>query len=192
MANSKRTLQDVARLAADKNGGKGGRALQRIAEKHGLTLSYATVDRILAGKYESKPQRQTIEALALLSGLPRDQVYEAAGLPLPMAPFAEHVPDGADQLTVDQRRVVLDVIRGFVRDNDRMADLERRIEDLMPGDDVGTDVPRAPQPDGATTDEDDGIYGLAALERPSRGKAMKRATDRLGEESQDPGHDHPA
>lgn len=150
MANSKRTLQDVARLAADKNGGKGGRALQRIAEKHGLTLSYATVDRILAGKYESKPQRQTIEALALLSGLPRDQVYEAAGLPLPMAPFAEHVPEGADQLTVDQRRVVLDVIRGFVRDNDRMAGLERRIEELTPGSDIDPDVPSEPEPDGAT------------------------------------------
>lgn len=127
MARSKLTLQDVARAASDRNGGKGGRALQRIAKSKGLTLSYATVDRILAGKYESTPQRQTIEALAVLAEMPADEVYEAAGLPLPMASLAEQLPDGSDQLTVHQRRVVLDVIRGFVRDNARMADLEHEL-----------------------------------------------------------------
>lgn len=124
MARSKLTLQDVARAAADKNGGKGGRALERIAKNKGLTLSYATVDRILAGKYESTPQRQTIEALAVLAEMPVAEVYEAAGLPLPMASFADALPDGSDQLTVHQRRVVLDVIRGFIRDNARLAELE--------------------------------------------------------------------
>lgn len=124
MARTKLTLQDVARTASDKNGGKGGRALQRLAETKGLTLSYATVDRILAGKYESTPQRPTIEALAVLAEMPIEKVYEAAGVPLPMAPFADQLPDGSDHLTVDQRRVVLDVIRGFIRDNDRMAALE--------------------------------------------------------------------
>lgn len=124
MARSKLTLQDVARTASDRNGGKGGRALQRIAKNKGLTLSYATVDRILAGKYESTPQRQTIEALAVLAEMPVEKVYEAAGLPLPMASLADALPEGSDQLTVHQRRVVLDVIRGFVRDNARMADLE--------------------------------------------------------------------
>lgn len=127
MARSKLTLQDVARTASDRNGGKGGRALQRIAKSKGLTLSYATVDRILAGKYESTPQRQTIEALAVLAEMPVDEVYEAAGLPLPMASFAEALPEGSDQLTVHQRRIVLDVIRGFVRDNARMADLEHEL-----------------------------------------------------------------
>ncbi|GLI30398.1 MULTISPECIES: hypothetical protein [Brachybacterium] len=127
MARSKLTLQDVARTASDRNGGKGGRALQRIAKSKGLTLSYATVDRILAGKYESTPQRQTIEALAVLAEMPVDEVYEAAGLPLPMASLAEALPEGSDQLTVHQRRVVLDVIRGFVRDNARMADLEHEL-----------------------------------------------------------------
>lgn len=124
MARTKLTLQDVARTASARNGGKGGRALQRIAKSKGLTLSYATVDRIIAGKYESTPQRQTIEALAVLAEMPLEQVYEAAGLPLPMSPLAEQLPDGSDQLTVHQRRVVLDVIRGFVRDNARMAELE--------------------------------------------------------------------
>lgn len=133
MARTKLTLQDVARTAADKHGGKGGRSLQRIAEKKGLTLSYATVDRILAGKYESTPQRPTIEALAVLADMPLEAVYEAAGLPLPMAPFADQLPDGADHLTVDQRRVVLDVIRGFIRDNDRMADLEAERDEQVPG-----------------------------------------------------------
>lgn len=133
MARKKLTLQDVARAAADKNGGKGGRGLQRLADAKGLTLSYATVDRILAGKYESTPQRQTIEALAVLAEMPIEDVYEAAGLPLPMAPFADQLPDGSDHLTVSQRRVVLDVIRGFIRDNDRMAELETERDQRVPG-----------------------------------------------------------
>lgn len=128
MARRKLTLQDVAQAAADRNGGKGGRALQRLADAKGLTLSYATVDRILAGKYESTPKRQTIEALAVLAEMPLEDVYDAAGVPLPMASFAEQLPDGSDQLTVHQRRVVLDVIRGFIRDNKRIDDLENELE----------------------------------------------------------------
>lgn len=186
MTHSKRTLQDVARLAADRNGGKGGRALQRLAEGKGLTLSYATVDRILAGKYESRPQRNTIEALAELSGLPLDVVYEAAGVPLPMAPFSEQVPDGADRLTVDQRRVVLDVIRGFVRDNDRMADLERRIEDLA-GDEHDAGVQGGPVPDGATSTPTQADFDRAADDSgPSLLEADDARAAARGEESQDP------
>ena len=132
MARKKMTLQDVARAAADKNGGKGGRGLQRLANAKGLTLSYATVDRILNGKYESTPQRQTIEALAVLAEMPLEEVYSAAGLPLPMVPLAEQLPDGSDNLTTHQRRVVLDVIRGFIRDNDRMADLEQERDARVP------------------------------------------------------------
>lgn len=127
MARSKLTLQDVARAAADKNGGKGGRGLKRLAEAKGLTLSYTTVDRILQGKYESTPQRQTIEALAVLAEIPLEEAYEAAGVPLPGVSLAEQLPDGADNLSTHQRRVVLDVIRGFVRDNARMADLEHEL-----------------------------------------------------------------
>lgn len=132
MARKKLTLQDVARAAADQNGGKGGRGLKRLAEAKGLTLSYTTVDRILQGKYESTPQRQTIEALAALSGLALDEVYEAAGVPLPVAPLAEQLPDGSDNLSTHQRRVVLEVIRGFIRDNERMAELEQERDERVP------------------------------------------------------------
>lgn len=132
MARTKLTLQDVARAAADKNGGKGGRGLKRLAEAKGLTLSYTTVDRILQGKYESTPQRQTIEALAVLAEMPLEEVFEAAGVPLPVAPLAEQLPDGSDNLSTHQRRVVLDVIRGFIRDNDRMAELEQERDARVP------------------------------------------------------------
>ena len=132
MARTKLSLQDVARAAADKNGGKGGRGLKRLAEAKGLTLSYTTVDRILQGKYESTPQRQTIEALAMLAEMPLEDVYEAAGVPLPVAPLAEQLPDGSDNLSTHQRRVVLDVIRGFIRDNDRMADLVQERDARVP------------------------------------------------------------
>ncbi|MFE7605732.1 hypothetical protein ACFU1Q_11280 [Brachybacterium paraconglomeratum] len=165
MARTKLTLQDVARAAAEKNGGKGGRGLKRLAEAKGLTLSYTTVDRILQGKYESTPQRQTIEALAVLAEMPLEDAYEAAGVPLPGASLAEQLPDGSDNLSTHQRRVVLDVIRGFIRDNDRMADLEQERDARVPA--RAELLQLANEHDETTLDEMglDDLYDLAELLR---------------------------
>ena len=48
------TLRDVAIRASERVGGLQGRALDREAKRRGLTLSYTTVDRIIAGTYKSQ------------------------------------------------------------------------------------------------------------------------------------------
>lgn len=158
------TLRDVALAATSRHGVKGGRALGRVAEKLELDLSYTTVDKILAGKYTSQPGRDTLDALVALSGRSREEVYRAAGEPLPLAPFSEALPPDADLLEPDQRQAVLDIIRQLARSNRALYEA-RRAEagegrDKRPAatnparDDlaVTTDPGVALGPDQATTD----------------------------------------
>lgn len=121
-----KTLKDVAQAASDNNGGAGGRQLGRIAEKAGLTLSYTTVDKILAGTYTSRPGRKTLEALAQLSGIPLALVYEAAQMELPQARLADQLPPEVDSLTPDQRKIVIDLARLFVKQNRQYQELETK------------------------------------------------------------------
>ena len=114
------TLRDVAIRASERVGGLQGRALDREAKRRGLTLSYTTVDRIIAGTYKSRPKGETIVALAQLSGYTEEQVRAAAGLPPQLRSLAEDLPPDADLLSPEQRRVVLDVIRQFARANSEL------------------------------------------------------------------------
>lgn len=123
MNSSERTLRDIAQLASDRLGGIRGRALDREAKRLGLTLSYTTVDKILAGTYTSRPNRHTLQALSQLSGVGLDEVYHAAGHTLPQKPLADQLPPEADSLTPDQRRVVIDLARVFVKQNQRESAL---------------------------------------------------------------------
>src|SRR5665648_393357 len=93
------SLRDIAQAASKRHDGAHGRRLGRVAEKAGLVLSYTTVDKILAGTYMSRPDTKTLDALSTLSGVPRAEVYRAAGEPLPLAPLAEVLPQDADLLT---------------------------------------------------------------------------------------------
>ena len=127
------TLRQIAQLASDRNGGAHGRAIDRAAKKAGLTLSYTTFDRILAGTYTSTPSRKTLEALAVLAKVPVEDVYVAAGVPAPMARFADQLPPDADLLTGQQREAVLAVVRQFAAANRALRDRE----------DVTGDVERA-------------------------------------------------
>lgn len=124
MHNRPKTLKDVAQAASDNNGGAGGRQLGRIAEKAGLTIAYTTIDKILAGTYTSRPGKKTLEALAQLSGLPLAVVYEAAQMELPQARLADQLPPDVDSLTPEQRRIVIDLARLFVKQNRAYQDLE--------------------------------------------------------------------
>lgn len=117
MNDAKPTLRDIAQLASNKHGGVRGRALDRVAKKRGLTLSYTTVDRILAGNYTSTPSRKTLDALAELAAVDKEKVYEAAGLPVPLGPLAEQLPPDADLLTGSQRDAVIAVVRQFAAVN---------------------------------------------------------------------------
>lgn len=114
MNDDQLTLQAIALRASERHGGVRGRALDRVAKKAGLTLSYTTVDRILAGTYTSTPSRNTLEALAVLAGVGEEIVFRAAGLPIPMGSFAEQLPPDADLLDGPQRDAVIAVVRQFV------------------------------------------------------------------------------
>lgn len=126
MTDDIRTLRDLAQRASDLNGGKRGRALGREAERHGLTLSYTTTDKILNGKYNSTPRRETLEALAALAQVPKRVAYRAAGVPMPAAPLAEQLPPDVDILDSEQRRVLIDLARVFVKQNQHIHELESR------------------------------------------------------------------
>ncbi|MEV4991256.1 hypothetical protein [Pseudarthrobacter sp. LMD1-1-1.1] len=121
-----KTLKDVAQAASDNNGGAGGRQLGRIAEKAGLTIAYTTIDKILAGTYTSRPGKKTLEALAQLSGLPLAVVYEAAQMELPQARLADQLPPDVDSLTPEQRKIVIDLARLFVKQNRQYQELESK------------------------------------------------------------------
>lgn len=121
------TLKDVAQAASDNNGGAGGRQLGRIAEKAGLTIAYTTIDKILAGTYTSRPGKKTLEALAQLSGIPLAVVYEAAQMELPQARLADQLPPDVDSLTAEQRRIVIDLARLFVKQNREYQKLETAV-----------------------------------------------------------------
>ena len=129
MHNRPKTLKDVAQAASDNNGGAGGRQLGRIAEKAGLTIAYTTIDKILAGTYTSRPGKKTLEALAQLAGLPLAVVYEAAQMELPQARLADQLPPDVDSLTPEQRRIVIDLARLFVKQNRAYQELEHSKQD---------------------------------------------------------------
>lgn len=129
MSNDEPTsLQDVARRALDKHEGVSGRQLDAIARDKGLKIVYTTINHMAAGTYKSRPGRPTLEALAELSGLPLEQVYAAARLPMPMKPFRDDIPDDADLLDGPQRRAVIDTIRLFAQQNKANAALRAELE----------------------------------------------------------------
>jgi transcriptional regulator with XRE-family HTH domain len=127
MDSTPKTLKEIAQAASDNNGGARGRQLGRIAERSGLTLSYTTVDRILAGTYTSRPSRKTLEALAKLSGVPVADVYRAAKEELPQARLADQLPPDVDSLTPEQRKVIIDIARVFLKENRTIHQLETEL-----------------------------------------------------------------
>lgn len=128
-ADQPTTLRDVARAALDAHVGVSGRALERLAREHGLSISYTTINHLAAGTYKSRPSAKTLDALAALSGFTPAQVYAAAQLPLPQASFAEQLPPDVDLLTPPQRDSVLSIIRQFTQANlelhQALADADR-------------------------------------------------------------------
>lgn len=143
-----RTLRDIAQLASDRHDGVRGRALDREAKRLGLRLSYTTVDKILAGTYRSQPGPETLDALAALAGVDRAEVYEAAGVPLPMSSFAEQLPPDADLLTARQRDSVLAVVRQFAEANKALHERERGEEHARSAPIATPDVDNIPDEQG--------------------------------------------
>ncbi|WP_413456030.1 hypothetical protein ACLQ8T_06010 [Glutamicibacter sp. FR1] len=130
MDNENPSLRDIAQRASDIHGGIRGRALDREAKKLGLTLSYTTVDKILAGTYTSRPTRATLEALSKMAQVPLSTVYEAANMTMPMRPFAEQLPPEVDTLKADQRRIMIDLARQFVKQNKHEQKLLAQLDEV--------------------------------------------------------------
>ena len=115
MTKQPRTLRDVALAAKARHDGAGGRGLAKVAGKHGHTISYGTIDSILAGTYTRKPSVETLRALAYLSDLPEQQVLEIAGMRAPSNALAEQLPEGVDELGPEERQMLIDMARGLIR-----------------------------------------------------------------------------
>ena len=160
MTDELHTLQDLAQLASDRNDGKKGRALGRIAEKHGLTLSYTTFDNILAGRYHSTPTRKTVDSIAYLAGVDPMHAYELAGLPLPQSPLADQLPPDVDTLPPEQRRVLIEMARVLVKQNRELYDLKRKA-----GDGDGKATPHTDAGGTPVTGADDGIGAFGGRAR---------------------------
>lgn len=143
------TLKDVAQAALDNNRGMSGRQLDAEAKRRKLKIVYTTINHMAAGTYKSKPGRETLVALAELSGYTLEQVYRAARLPMPLKPFRDDLPEDADHLTGTQRRVVLDAIRQFAQQNLHAHALELELEEARSGD-VDSDAAQKMTEDGAT------------------------------------------
>ena len=144
------------------------RRISEEAEKRGHKLSNATASRYLSGKHGT-PGQDVIEAFAAVFHVSADRVREAAELPGLGQPF-ELGPEFS-RLSGPQREAIRTVARLFLEQNDAVAD--------------------PPVPDGATTLPAE-HWKLAASKGPRRMEDQDRRAAAAGEESQDPGHDHPA
>lgn len=182
----------LSRLIQSVEDGQGwtDREVSRRIAAAGHKMSHSYI-----GKLKNHPIQSVsasmVQTLAIGLGLPETVVAEAA-----LSSMGVHIETNSSaglDVAIATEETLTDrdkrLLRSLVKE--MRTDEEQRRHD--PSSNNGrTDLPREPVRDGATIDEDQSLYGLAALERPSRGKALKRATNRLGEESQDPGHDHPA
>jgi len=121
------SLRDIALQAQERHDGAGGRAMERIADRAGKTMSPTTFDRIAAGKYRSKPQEKTLQALAYLAGVSEERVYKAAGRPYVASKFADQLPPDVDQLDEDQREALIYTARAFLKTN---REIERLRDEL--------------------------------------------------------------
>jgi hypothetical protein len=105
--------------------------MQRIAEAADYSMAYTTFNKFLNGTYAARPSRKTLDALAYLAGVPAERVYDAAGRDYPTAKVADMLPPDVDSLTIDQRNVLVDVARAFLKTN---KELEGLRDDLKQAD----------------------------------------------------------
>lgn len=112
------TLKDLLEQAKLDRDARSGRALAKIASDHGHQVHATQVNHILAGTYRSRPSRQLLEAISWLAQVDLEEVYSAAGLPLPGPSFANELPPDVDRLAPHQRQAVITLIRAFINDLD--------------------------------------------------------------------------
>ncbi|MGX0886423.1 hypothetical protein ACUW97_000807 [Kocuria rhizophila] len=216
MTKQPRTLRDVALAAKARHDGAGGRGLAKVATKHGHTISYGTIDSMLAGTYTRKPSVKTLRALAYLADLPEHLVLEIAGMRAPSSALAEQLPEGVDELGPEERQMLIDMARGLIRQARReqklvvaLRDATERLshepepqdQEQEPRAEAGGAQSTQPSPmnragespaaEGTAPPVPD-EYALAAYDAPSEGRAMRTVQDQEAEASQDGGEWDPA
>lgn len=213
MTKQPRTLRDVALIAKDRHDGAGGRKLALVAKERKHSVSYGTIDSILAGTYTRKPSIKTLKALAYLADIPEAQVFEIAGMRAPSVSVAEQLPEGVDELGPDERQMLIEIARGLIRQTRREQKLivalrqaqesghdERTEEDVTEPRTQGT-YPSAISRAGVSPAHVDASaegevpavprpdeYALAASDEPSEGRALREQQDAAAEGSQDTDH----
>lgn len=210
MTKQPRTLRDVALIAKDRHDGAGGRKLALVAKERKHSVSYGTIDSILAGTYTRKPSIKTLKALAYLADIPEAQVFEIAGMRAPSVSVAEQLPEGVDELGPDERQMLIDIARGLIRQTRREQKLivalrqaqesgpdERTEEEVTEPRTQGTYPPAMSRagvsPAAADTEPPKpDEYKLAADDTPSEGRARRDIQDTEAEASQDDGDWDPA
>lgn len=114
-----RELLDQAMVQRDV---RSGRRLAEIAQDAGYPVSHATINQIRSGSYVSRPSDDTVRAIAWLAGVGEEAAFTAADLPVPGPPFADELPPGVDTLSPRKRKVVLDLLRVLIEDEERDGD----------------------------------------------------------------------
>ncbi|MFE9234810.1 hypothetical protein [Cellulosimicrobium funkei] len=114
-----RELLDQAMVRRDV---RSGRRLAEIAQDAGYPVSHATINQIRSGSYASRPSDDTVRAIAWLAGASEEAAFTAADLPIPGPPFADELPPGVDTLSPRKRKVVLDLLRVLIEDEERDGD----------------------------------------------------------------------
>ena len=148
-----------------------GWSLRRIsqeAEKHGHKIDHTTVRKYVNGTHGT-PSGEALAALAAAFGVDVNTLRRAARRPSVGEPLDLGPESG--RLTGPQREAIRHVVRVMLEQNDALAD--------------------HPVSDGATTYPAE-HWKLAASKGPRRMEDQDRRAAAAGEESQDPGHDHPA
>lgn len=211
MTKQPRTLRDVALIAKDRHDGAGGRKLALVAKERKHSVSYGTIDSILAGTYTRKPSIKTLKALAYLADIPEAQVFEIAGMRAPSVSVAEQLPEGVDELGPDERQMLIDIARGLIRQTRREQKLivalrqaqesgpDGRTEEEVT--EPGTQEPYPPamsragvspaHEDASAEGEVPAVprpkneHALAASDEPSEGRALREQQDEAAEGNQD-------
>jgi len=108
------TLRDLIDVATKRHHARGSTDLERAARQSGFKINRTTINLIRGGTYNSRPGRPVLEAIAWLAGVTLDTVYMAAEVPVPGPPFAKELPGEIDQLTREERDVILHLVRVFL------------------------------------------------------------------------------
>jgi hypothetical protein len=139
------SLADIIR-AHQSATGDSSRDMQANARKAGARLSFTTVNSILNGDHTGAYKPYTLDAIAVVCGRSRSEVWRAAGRQLPSKPFADELPPGSDDLSPRSRRAVVGVIRALLAAEGADAAAEdepsnvRRLDDARP---TRSDRPKA-------------------------------------------------